>query len=64
MKAVEEGWGTVAWAVLKVETVYSGRIIVAVAIAKPIRFAIWPGGCSGDGCSGLADSMRKKEKQD
>ncbi|PZO14477.1 MAG: hypothetical protein DCF25_14875 [Leptolyngbya foveolarum] len=61
MKAEEDCWGTSAWAALKLETAYRGRVSVTVAIAKPIRLAIWPGGGS-DGCSGLAGSMREEVK--
>ena len=60
MKAEEDCWGTSAWAALKLDTAYSGRVSVTVAIAKPMRLAIWPGGGSEER-SGLADSMRRNK---
>ena len=50
------GCDTVASTVVKLEMTYSGRASVMAAIKIPMKFAIWPGGCSLC-CSGLADSI-------
>jgi hypothetical protein len=44
---IEEGCcGTGFSAVLKVDIAYRGSVSVMVAITRPMKLAIWPGGCS------------------
>ena len=59
MKSGDGCCGTSIPAVLKLEIAYRGKVRVVVAMSTPIKFAIWPGGCS-DWCSGLADSMLRR----